>query len=584
MSLRKFGQLVKEKPIFTFIIGAIIGLVAFLMIYGVDVLLFTNVNWLTDSESLEGLWDLTQHYNGWLYYRQTPWTFPIGMTENVCPEPISVAYMDSIPLFAIIFKVLSPILPATFQYFGLFELLTYMLMGGFGSLITYKYSKNVIFNSISAGLFVVSPVLIKRTFYHTALSAHFLILIAICLWIYREEISYKKYVIYWTLLGILCVLINPYYVPMVFGIMLCSVVQEIIEKKVWKRNVLLIIAPIIGVIFVGWIIGLFAGSQSASGDSLEIVSYNLNQFFNPADPVLHHDSKGPVVTGEVREYSKFIDPIVLHTGWQMEGFSYLGLGIIIMMIVSVIVGAFYIENKVNKNNIRKLISIIISVLIGVVVFTLLAMGPVGSYGESVLYHIKWPQSIYNLFAMFRTCGRLIWPVYYGVYTIVLLIFAKTVKGNKWIWLVVIVCTVIQLLDISPSLTYKRKIYSNIGYNEEVDVNPLLSSEIMKEIAQNHDEIVFLPETRYEICLCGNWSCKFQQYALENNMKMSAAYCSRDVSVIADEYANDIIEKKRNGESFPNVIYVVMFEKNLDRFKDLNIDFFKLDDVYIGVER
>ena len=584
MSLRKCGQLVREKWQLTFIMGMVVGFVAFLVIYGVDVLRFTNVSWLTDSQSLEGLWDLTQHYNGWLYYRQTPWTFPIGMTQGICPEDISVAYTDAIPLFAIIFKIFSPILPTAFQYFGLFELLTYMLMGGFGALITYKYSKNIIFNSISAGLFVVSPVLIKRTFYHTALSAHFLILIAICLWIYREEISYRKFVSYWTLLAVLCVLINPYYVPMVYGILLLSVIQRIIATKEWKRIILLIICPIIGAVLIGWIIGLFAGSQSSAGDSLELVSYNLNQLYNPADPILIHEPKRPMPIGEVHNYSKFLEPLDVHVGWQTEGFAYLGFGIIIMFIVAVVNGIFYLEKNINKENKRYYISLIVSVIIGVVVFTFLAMGPVGTYGASELYHIYWPKPIYNLLAMFRTCGRLIWPVYYGIYTIILIIFARTIKGSKAIWVILLACTILQLLDISPSITYKHNIYTNIGVGQENKENPLLTSERMKELASDHTQIVFLPETKLKICICANWSCKFQQYALENDMKMSAAYCSRDVSALADEYANSIIERKRKGESFSDVIFVALFKDDAERFSDLNLDWFEIDDVYIGVEK
>ena len=583
MSLAKIRQSYKEKPIITFIIGAIIGLVAFLIIYGVDVLSFTNVNWLTDSAALEKLWDLTQHYNGWLYYRQTPWTFPIGMTEGVCSESISIAYMDSIPLFAIIFKILSPILPASFQYFGLYELITYMLMGGFGALITFKYSKNVILNSISAGLFVVSPVLLKRTFYHTALSSHFLILMAICLWIYRDKMSYKKYVVLWTLLTVLTVLINPYYTPMVYGILLLSIVQDIIANKEWKKSILLIILPIVGAIIIGWIIGLFAGSQSVSGASLERVSFNLNQFFNPADPVIIHDTKRPVATNDVMSYSKFIEPMALGSAWQMEGFSYLGFGMILMLIVGAFNGLFYIEKKLNKGNVRLLVSYIIPIVLGGAVFTLLAMGPVGTFGESTIYHLNWPESIYNLFAMFRTCGRLIWPVYYGIYAIVLIIFAKTIKGSKWIWLILIVCTIIQLIDIGSMVTYKHSIYSKIGYNEEVTDNPLLTSDRMTELAKDHDEIVFLAENKLRICVSGNWSCKFQQYALENNMKMSSAYCSRDVSELADEYANDIIKRKGEGEKFPNMIYVVFFPEDVERYQD-NIDFFEFGDIYIGVDK
>ena len=584
--MSKLIQAVKTKPILTFLIGAIVGLVAFLVIYGVDVINPTNVNWLTDSKSLEGLWDLTQHYNGWLYYRQTAWTFPIGMTDGICPEAISVAYTDAVPLFAIIFKLLSPILPVSFQYFGIFEMLTYMLMGGFGALITYKYSKNVLFNSISAGLFVISPVLIKRTFYHTALSAHFLILIAICLWVYRDKLSYKAYVIYWSLLAVLCVLINPYYVPMVYGIMLLSILQEIIADKKWKKQILLIICPIIGTVLFGWIIGLFAGSQSPSGDSLELVSFNLNQLFNPADPILTHGNKRPELVDDVIGYSQFLNAQDVHVGWQMEGFAYLGLGVIVMGIVALINGIFYVEKRINKENTRRFVSYVIAIILGIIVFTLLAMGPVGTYGVSELYHIHWPESIYNLLAMFRTCGRLIWPVYYGLYAIILIIFAKTVKGSKYIWVILIACTVLQLLDQSAVVARKHHIYSNIGVNEDVvNVNPLLTSDAMTKLAENHDEIVFLPETKLKICICGNWSCKFQQYALANDMKMSAAYCSRDVSQLADDYAYDIIDRMRNGERFDDVIFVSLFKADIIPFNDLDIEWFEIDDdVWIGTQR
>ena len=98
-------------PGFTFLWGVAVGVVTFLLLYGVAVLNPVNVNWLRHSNDLEGLWDLSQHYLGWVAYRKTPWTFPIGMTEGITAEPISVVYTDSIPLFALFFKALSPLLP-----------------------------------------------------------------------------------------------------------------------------------------------------------------------------------------------------------------------------------------------------------------------------------------------------------------------------------------------------------------------------------------------------------------------------------------------------------------------------------------
>ena len=100
-----------------------------------------NVAWLTDSSQAEGLWDLTQHYLGWVFYRKSPWHFPLGLVEGIYSQPVSIVYTDSIPLFALLFKILSPLLPANFQYFGLFELLSYALMGGFGALFVRAFSK-----------------------------------------------------------------------------------------------------------------------------------------------------------------------------------------------------------------------------------------------------------------------------------------------------------------------------------------------------------------------------------------------------------------------------------------------------------
>ena len=68
------------------------------------------------------------------------------------------------------------------------------------------------------------------------------------------------------------------------------------------------------------------------------------------------------------------------------------------------------------------------------------------------------------------------------------------------------------------------------------------------------------------------------------MKMSSAYCSRDVSKLADDYANDIISRKGNGETFPNMIYVVFFPEDVERYAPYNIEFFPIGDIYIGVDK
>ncbi len=113
--------------------GGLIGAVIFIICYGFAVLDVTNDGWLLKGG------DLMQHYVGWKAYRQSPWQFPIGMTEGlIYPDETCVIYTDSIPLFAIFFKLLSPLLPETFQYFGLWGIMSFILMGGISAVILRK--------------------------------------------------------------------------------------------------------------------------------------------------------------------------------------------------------------------------------------------------------------------------------------------------------------------------------------------------------------------------------------------------------------------------------------------------------------
>ena len=53
------------------ILSGIIGAIVFILIYGIEVLNVTKDAWLCNSE------DLTQHYLGWVFFRESSWNFPI---------------------------------------------------------------------------------------------------------------------------------------------------------------------------------------------------------------------------------------------------------------------------------------------------------------------------------------------------------------------------------------------------------------------------------------------------------------------------------------------------------------------------
>ena len=107
----------RKRKTILFISGGLIGLAIFISIYGVGI-----INPFSDSLIYKGYIekDVAQHYAGWLLYRNSPWQFPLGVGENIAyPYGNAVTFTDSIPLFAIFFKIFKGILPRTFQYFGI---------------------------------------------------------------------------------------------------------------------------------------------------------------------------------------------------------------------------------------------------------------------------------------------------------------------------------------------------------------------------------------------------------------------------------------------------------------------------------
>ncbi|MBR1572110.1 MAG: hypothetical protein IJ655_05180 [Lachnospiraceae bacterium] len=577
-------------------------------IYGLKVLDFTNIDWLTHSKDAEGLWDLTQHYLGWEFYRQSPWHFPLGLADGLYSSPVSIVYTDSIPLFAFICKILSPILPETFQYFGIFGLMTYMLMGGFGALIIARYNSNPLYSSISAIIMSISPVLTKRMFYHTALSAHFLILMAIALWIYRDDCfiqdkahnrSHLKasYVILWALVVASSALINAYYTPMVLGILLLSCLQDLISSGWYKTSIIRSLTCCIPtLIFTGLIayaFGFFYGDVAPSTVGLDNLSFNMNQLINPVNYLCHISNYNYNFTEQ--SYSAFLPGLSTMSGWQEEGFAYLGLGMIIALALMLVLVMIY-HLKPETSSLTALVSDgyswVISVLVGLIVFTFLALSPVATAGNKIVYSINYPEGIYKILSVFRSCGRFIRPVYYGILVIVLSTYAKIaaridLEGHKSkhklariILSVLLICIcLIQVADIYPSLKYKQDAYNNISS----DYRSPLVDPAWNELGTKADEIMFYTPSVYGMECNPELSCIFEEYALEYDLSLNITYMSRDMSSFADEKTLRHFADREKGLEDESIIYIFYDISDIPPASKSHLNYYMIDGYVIGTD-
>ena len=124
-----------------FWLGALLGAAVFLLVYGLAPLDVANDAFCRGGYIEK---DIQQHYAGWLFYRSSALSWPLGVTQAVnAPQGVSVAYTDSIPLLAVLCRPLAAALGGTFQYFGWFTLVCFALQGGFAALLCGLFAEGL---------------------------------------------------------------------------------------------------------------------------------------------------------------------------------------------------------------------------------------------------------------------------------------------------------------------------------------------------------------------------------------------------------------------------------------------------------
>lgn len=540
-----------------YVLSSMIGIVVFIALYGVAVLNPTYDDWLL------GKGDLTQHYLGWCFYRRGDWTFPIGLTNNLAyPSYTSIIFTDSIPVLAVFFKLFSSILPDTFQYFGWWGIVCFVLNGFFAVKILREFSIGKIQTLIGSVFFVVSPIVIERMFKHTSLGGHWIILAAIYLYIRnrRDYQNTKKAILCWGILGALIAAVHLYFLPMcgafLCGYILCSILRG--KRLQWKY--LLPGVSFVGMLFVStYLLGGFSTRAVSNDRGLGECSFNLNGFFN---------EKG---------YSRFFDALPMYNELQYEGFAYLGLGIFVLMSIAVIfVVLELIKNKgqcMKKNWIEILVGVIISV--GLILF---AASPVVTWNDKLLFVLTDSSTLTHYWSIFRATGRIIWPVNYLIYIVVIVCNAKlwdsvlengrrqyrktaVIAGT----VTIAVCCFLQVFDISGRLVNLRKQFAK----KETYVSPF-QDPVWEELSEKESlkHLVWVPNNfeNREILEMAKW-------AIDNRLTMNNFYFARGIGV--DE---DTQEALRN----PDDTYLFVFRQDeIQKNMDSDLNFYKADAYVVG---
>lgn len=367
--------------------GALLGALVFVVLYGVRVLDPACVDWILNDPSP----DPSQHYLGWVFYRRSAVRLPyIGANYSaVYPFRTSIVFTDSIPLLAVLGKLLSPLLPARFQYFGWWGLLCYALQGGLAQAILARLGgvrsgqrARCWATVAGAGVLVFFPALTVRMFAHTALAANWLVLLALWLLLRSDALlpSTGRACLAWGMMGLLCAGVHLYYLPMV-GIVL---VGYALRRGLQKRGAAAVAAPVLA----------YCGAALAELVLLGAFAANFagysNGYLNGADLA-----------------NLFVPG--LNASWEQD--VYIGLGgVLACVLAAAAVLLACVRGQAGRLAAFLRRHRIWTAVLGAVLLldAAAAMGNTVTLGGHTLCTVNIPQILMDVWAMFSSCARLAW--------------------------------------------------------------------------------------------------------------------------------------------------------------------------------
>jgi hypothetical protein len=429
-----------------------LGIAAFVGVTGGDIARPSNLGWLSEG-------DPAQHYLGWSFFRHAPWQIPLGANPDYGLElGGSIVYTDSIPLFAFLLKPFSRLLPAEFQYFGVWVLACFCLQAVFARRLLARWTSSLPLQLVGVAFFVLTPAFLWRLRGHEALLGHWLLLAGLDLYLAP---SFRRRA--WLLLIALAVLVHAYLWSMVTAIWIADLVQRALTGELKRSR-----AAADGALGFAFAVLIMAvtGYFIGGGAALAASGYGYYRM-NLASPFDSDEG-----------WSRLI-PDLPQAGGDYEGFAFLGIGMWIVVLV-----ALGLVLRGAAPRWRRERALPLAVLCG----TLLAFAASHHVGLGRLHVLSFalPFRVLALLSVFRSSGRFFWPVLYLIYLGAFRVVLRTVAVRPAVVAVGIALVALQIADSTPALAALR------SRLERPEATSPLQAPFWQRAARHYRRIVVVP--------------------------------------------------------------------------------------------
>ena len=530
---------------FDWIWPTILGCIAFWYVAGFEILDPRNIAWLA------GGLDPTQHYLGWRFFSQSPWSFPLGLNPNFGMDLSSaIVFSDSLPLFAFIFKCFTQLLTTPFQYFGIWTLSCLVLQAQFAHLLLREITNDRLLQAAGVLLFVFSPAMLWRIGVTSALVGHFFILASLYLNIRKKEsLTFLHQLGYWLLLIGAAALVHFYLLVMVLALAMAD-----LWDRAWTARQKALGMALIGVVLTLtlWQAGYFSVQAAAASTG----NYGIGRL-NLLAPL---DSNGwSYLLGDIADAPKnyHSSDVILST---FEGYNYLGLGVIALLLFvfgAVLVNAHYRASL--KEAIHAFFSrypALVAICFALLIFAI--SNNIGIAHKAI--RIPLPDQVIAIASILRASARLFWPI---LYLVTWLLIAKVIKrySKPTASILILLAALLQVIDTSAGWLELR---DKLSQAPKSTWGTPLQNRFWSDAAKHYQALVRVPAQNNT----GQWDI-LANYAANNHWPTNSVFLARvDEKKMA--LANERLERAlASGQYDPKTLYILNDDKVIPALLNLN---------------
>lgn len=357
--------------------------------------------------------DASANVAGWLFYRRDGWHFPLLQTMRLNhPDGVSVAFTDSIPVAALLFKTFSAWLPEGFHYFGWWHVFVFLLQSVGAVFLMRVLGVRHLAGVVAAVAFALTwPALLWR-FGHTSLMTHGILLFGLAFYFLARhgQWSTGRASAALVALSVAGLTVHPYFVAFIYPLFLALLADQALAGEGWRKQAPRVLVSLAVIVVAGYALGYFGhGNTTTFGFgyySMNLVSpFCGGRFIACAAEATRHQFGA----------FHFADA----TGGQYEGYNYFGAGLLLLLPCAA---------AMQWAGVRALPRRYPALIVLLCLFTIYAVSTTVYFSTSKLASYSLPAVLDALTGTFRASGRFFWM---AGYVVLFATLAAMLKQAAW---------------------------------------------------------------------------------------------------------------------------------------------------------